>query len=146
MSEETTGRGTPDMPQAHERLNSLWQAIAGHPAWSGPREGVWHPTVDVYEQGERVVVLVELPGMKGQEMDVAIEEEHLIIEGARVRSEVYGEEDAYYCERPYGSFRRVIHLPYSVDESAVSARYDDGLLVVSLPRSVRERARRIEIR
>jgi HSP20 family protein len=145
MGEERGSRGGPDMPGPEDRLRGIWRAIAGHPAWAGPREGVWHPTVDVYEQGEQVVVLVELPGMKGQQMDVSIEEEHLVIEGARERSQEYTEEDAYYCERPYGSFRRVIHLPYSVDESDVSARYADGLLVVTLPKAGRVRARKIEI-
>lgn len=133
------------MPGPRERLDGLWRAVAGHPAWSGRREGVWHPTVDVYETGDQVVVLAELPGMKGQEMDVSIEEEHLIIEGSRERPEDCDQDDAYYCERPYGRFRRVIHLPYSVDESAVAARYEDGLLAVTLPRAVQERMRRIEI-
>jgi HSP20 family protein len=133
------------MPGPHERLSDIWRAIAGHPVWSSRREGVWHPTVDVYEGDDQVVVLVELPGMKGQQMDVSVEEEHLIIEGERRLPEDCDEEDAYYCERPYGRFRRVIHLPYSVNESDVAARYDDGLLVVALPRAVRERARRIEI-
>jgi HSP20 family molecular chaperone IbpA len=83
MDEEQIGQSRPDMPGPEDRLRGLWRAITGHPAWAAAREGVWHPTVDVYEQGQQVVVLVEMAGMKGQQMDVSIEEEHLIIEGAR---------------------------------------------------------------
>jgi HSP20 family protein len=126
-------------------MNRMWRSLMGHPFYGSPREGLWHPTVDVYERDQEIVVQVELPGMKGCRMDVSLEEDHLIIEGTRPACEDFGEEEAFYCERPTGDFHRIIHLPDSVDEAGTVARYDDGVLTVTLPKSGREKARRIDI-
>jgi len=145
MADERIERGAPDMPSALDRMNRLWRAFAGKFPFGPPAEGLWHPTVDVFDRDDELVVEVELPGMKGQRMDVCVEHEHLIIEGTRSRAEGFKERESYYCERPMGRFHRVIHLPCAVDEAAIVARYQDGLLTVALPKAGRRRARKIEI-
>ncbi|MHC5034750.1 MAG: Hsp20/alpha crystallin family protein [Planctomycetota bacterium] len=146
MAEDRISRRLPDMPTAWERMNEMWRSLMGRPLVGASREGLWHPTVDVYERADDVVVQVELPGMKGQKMDVSLEEDHLIIEGSRPQVAEYAEEDCYYSERPTGSFHRIVHLPASVDEAATVAHYDDGVLTITMPKAERERARRIEIK
>jgi len=134
------------MPGLPERMSQLWRSMLGGPFLGLSREGLWHPTVNVYDSPDKIVVEVELPGMKGQKVDVSLEQEHLYIQGVRPEPEGYGQEQLYYIERPTGDFHRVIHLPCAIDEEAVSASYDDGILTVTLPKAARARARRIEIK
>jgi len=145
MAERRLSRRAPDLPDAAERINRVWRSLAGHPLFASTQEGVWHPVIDIYDTQDAIVVQVELPGMKGQKMDVSLEKDHLVIAGRREPTQEYGEQDAYYSERPVGEFHRVIHLAFSVDEQGVLARYDDGILTVTLPKASREAARKIEI-
>ena len=87
----------------------------------------------------------ELAGMKGQAVEVSLDADHLVIEGERAAAEDCKEVPAYYCERPFGAFHRVVHLPCSVSEEGASARYEDGVLTVRLPKATTGTARRIEI-
>lgn len=145
MSEEGLDRTAADMPSAWETMNRLWRTFMQQSPREGQSQGLWHPLVDVYDRPDEIVVELELPGMKGQQMDVSLEQEHLIIEGSRARREDYDEAEGYYWERPMGRFHRVIHLPCAVDGDAIAAQYEDGLLTVRLPKAGRERARRIPI-
>ena len=145
MAEQRLSRSAPDLPDAAERINRIWRSLAGHPLLASTQEGVWHPVIDIYDAKDAIVVQVELPGMKGQKMDVSLEKDHLVIAGRREPTQEYGEQDAYYSERPVGDFHRVIHLAFGVDEKGVLARYDDGVLTVTLPKASREGARKIEI-
>jgi HSP20 family protein len=145
MGEEGPDRGAPDMPSAWETMNRLWRTFMQQSPRGAGSQGLWHPLVDVYDRPDEIVVELELPGMKGQHMDVSLEQEHLIIEGSRSRRQDYDEKEGYYRERPMGPFHRVIHLPCAVDEDAIAAQYGDGLLTVRLPKAGREKARRIPI-
>jgi len=144
MVEDRSCRETPDMPDVPERISRLWRSLMGMPFLSLSKEGLWHPTANVYDRPEEIVVEIELPGMKGQQVDVSLEEEHLVVEGRRAEPD-YEQEELYYLERPTGDFHRVIHLPCSVDEAGTAATYDDGILTVRLPKAERAKARRIEI-
>jgi HSP20 family protein len=146
MHEERFRGGGPDMPALGERIGRLGRALLGRPVVGPGEEGLWHPIMDVYNREEDILVQVELPGMKGQELNVSLDQQHLIIEGSREPDERFGEEESYYCERPMGGFHRVVHLPCPVDEGAITAAYDDGLLTVTLPKAARDRGRRIEIK
>jgi HSP20 family protein len=110
------------------------------------REGLWHPTVDVYNRPHELIVELELPGVRMEELDVRIEENHLVLEGTRRRSEEYKEDDRYYTERLFGSFHRIIHLPSGVDADRVEARLSEGLLTIRLPKTIRAGGKRIDIK
>ncbi|MGD2174925.1 MAG: Hsp20/alpha crystallin family protein [Candidatus Brocadiaceae bacterium] len=132
-------------PDAEERAGRFWRWMMGRPLRMANTEALWHPAVDIYNRPEEIVVEVELPGMRGQDVDVSLEEQHLLIQGSRPEPE--GEEGTtYYRERPVGDFHRVIHLPVDVDAERAEASYDDGVLTVTLPRAKRAGARKIEIR
>ena len=134
-----------EMSSPAEGMNRFWRALLGHPMVLGNAGGLWHPIVDVYDKGKEIVVHMELPGMKGQRMEVSLDEDHLIVEGDRPRPVGFSEDEGYYCERPAGRFHRVIHLPCSVDEERISACYDDGVLVVTLPKAGKEGTRRVNV-
>ncbi|MFO8007355.1 MAG: Hsp20/alpha crystallin family protein [Candidatus Brocadiia bacterium] len=128
-----------------ERLDELRRWFAGTP-FPSTTEGLWHPAVDIHEREGDIVVEVEIPGMKGEQIDVSIERRHLLVEGSRPPSAVAEAGQARYRERPMGRFHRVIHLSGPVDADAAEATYDDGVLTVVLPRAAQTGGRRIDIR
>jgi len=109
-------------------------------------QGAWVPPVDIYESAEKdVIVKVDLPGLKRDEIKVTFENQVLSIEGQR-QSGVQNENDrAHRLERGHGAFRRSFTLPATVDAARVDASYQDGVLVVKLPRREESRPRTINI-
>ena len=109
-------------------------------------QGAWVPPVDIYESAEKdVIVKVDLPGIKRDEIKVTFENQVLSIEGQR-QAGVQNENDrAHRLERGHGAFRRSFTLPATVDAARVDASYQDGVLVVKLPRREESRPRTINI-
>jgi HSP20 family protein len=116
------------------------------PAMTTVREGLWHPTMDVYDLANEIMIEFELPGMKMEDLCLQIEESHLVLEGNRKRSEKHKEEDRFYMERMFGKFHRVVHLPSDVDADCAEARFADGLLTVRLPKVKRVEGKKIDIK
>ena len=126
-------------------LNSLFDM----PFWSSfGRTGQlftgWSPTLDLYESGDNVVAVVELPGMRKQDIDISLHDGTLTISGERKR-ESRGGEKAERTERYVGAFRRSIALPTRVDASKVSATYKDGILKVTLPKAEEAKPKQIQV-
>ncbi len=102
-----------------------------------------YPPVDVYESEEAVFVEAELPGIAVQDLQVALENEKLLIAGALGSETSKGEETLLRMERPRGRFRRLIPLPSPVTPP-FEATLSRGLLVVRLPKA-RGSARNIPV-
>jgi HSP20 family protein len=145
MADIHIGRHVPELPHIRERMEQIWRAVTQPQMGPVTQEGLWHPLVDIYEREDAILVEVELPGMKGQSLDVSIEDDHLVIEGSRAESANFQEGDLFYRERPVGQFHRVIHLSEGVDAEATEAKYEDGVLTVKMPRAARAKGRKIEI-
>jgi len=108
-------------------------------------DGAWMPAVDVYEEGDNFHIHADLPGLKRDEIDITVDGKTLTISGEK-KSERETKDDSYYCaERFYGKFTRSIDLPSSVDTSKIEAKYKDGVLEVSLPKTEEARPKQIKI-
>lgn len=110
------------------------------PASWMPGEGIvetrgWAPAIDLIDREKEVVARVELPGLKKEDLSVAVENNVLTVEGERKAEEEVQENDYYCCERRYGKFYRSIGLPVEVDEDKVTATYQDGVLEIHLPKT-----------
>jgi HSP20 family protein len=124
-----------------ERLQGMFNAAFGGDAVA---EGTWIPAVDIYETaGKDVVVKVDLPEMKREDIKVTFENNLLVIEGAR-KAEA-GRDGYHRIERGFGAFRRSFSMPSTVDASQIQASYQDGVLTVTLPRREEAKARQIQI-
>ena len=105
----------------------------------------WNPAVDVHEEDEAFVLTVDLPGMGKDEVDINVEDRTLSISGER-KFEEKTEQDAYRrLERGYGRFSRSFSLPSHVDSTRVAAKFHNGVLTVTVPKSEAARSRRIDI-
>ncbi len=92
----------------------------------------WVPTTDILASNEDLVIRVELAGVRPGDVDVALSSGVLTISGER-RSDLDDEEVSYYVrERFYGVFRRTITLPEGIDESKISASFNNGMLQISV--------------
>ncbi len=145
MSKQSGESLFPDLPNLPRRMEQMFRSLLAPAAGAISQEGVWHPPVDVYETQQALVVKVDLPGMKGQAVDVSIEDNHLFIEGERSGDAEPDPESLFYSERAKGAFHRIIHLPENVDAESTEAKYEDGVLTVTMPKAGREGGRRIEI-
>src|SRR5438046_8688851 len=119
------------------------------PLWSGfGRTGQlftgWSPALDLYQSSDNLVAVVELPGMRKEDIDISLHDGTLTISGERKR-ESRGGEKAERTERYVGTFRRSIALPTRVDASKVSATYEDGILKVTLPKAEEAKQKQIQV-
>jgi len=105
----------------------------------------WTPSLDLYEDKDRLVVKVEVPGMKREDIDVSLHEGCLSISGERKGEEKYKEADVYRAERFFGRFQRTVALPAPVAADKVTAQYQDGILTVTLPKTEEAKPRRIDV-
>lgn len=124
-------------------LNRMFES-----AWGGDTvaRNAWIPAVDIFETAEKdVVVKVDLPDVKKEDIKVTFENNVLSIEGERqIATDV--ENDRFHrLERGHGQFRRTFTLPATVDASRVDANYQDGVLTVKLPRRAEAKPKQIQI-
>jgi HSP20 family protein len=128
-----------------EELNSLFEL----PFWSSfGRQGQlftgWSPTLDLYQSNDNVIAVVELPGMRKEDIEISLHDGTLTISGERKR----GSTDAGRAERTdrcIGTFRRSIALPARVDANKVSATYRDGILTVTSPKAEKAKPKQIQV-
>jgi HSP20 family protein len=107
--------------------------------------GGWAPPLDLAQDKESLTVRVELPGMKKEEIELALHENTLSISGERKREEEAQEGETYRSERYFGRFARSITLPTPVDAAKVKATYQDGILTVLLPKAEEAKPKQIEV-
>ena len=104
----------------------------------------WSPALDLYESGDHLVAVVELPGMRKDVIDISLHDGTLTISGERKRESNNGEA-SQRTERYVGAFRRSIALPTRVDPSKVTATYQDGILKVTLPKAEEAKPKQIQV-
>jgi len=93
------------------------------------------PFVDIYEEGDTVVVKTELPGMKKEDIDVKLTEDVLTISGEKKKEEKVEKKDYYRLERSHGSFTRSFRLPTEVQAEKATASFKDGVLEIRVPKT-----------
>lgn len=101
---------------------------------SGSRGFALSPSMDVKETGKEIVIETELPGLEEKDISLTVQNGVLTIEGEKKLD--YDEEKQNYhvMERRYGSFKRSLRLPDTIDDTKIDARFDNGVLKVTLPK------------
>jgi len=106
----------------------------------------WTPSVDIYETPTEVVVQVELPGVKREDIQVELTDDRLTLRGKKERSQEAENATYHLLERNYGEFERSFALNVPVDTDKAEASYRDGVLTIRLPKVEPKRAKRIEVK
>lgn len=145
-----TRRGS-DVFQRLRRLNTLLDEALGAP-WnlergeSGAITAAWTPACDIFEDKEGVKIVVELPGVKPEDVKLSIENNLLTIRGEKRQTAEESTERVHRYERIYGQFERAFALPTTVDADRVEAHFENGVLSVTLPKVERARPREIPVK
>jgi HSP20 family protein len=126
-------RGFSDM---QSQMNRMFDEMLGNFSRRPERQvqGVtqWAPAIDVTTQNGNIVIRAELPGVKPEDVDITLQDNVLTISGER-KAEQEEERGGYYVrERRYGSFSRSFTLPQGTDESKINARYENGVLELTV--------------
>jgi len=138
------------MADEMERMFEGFMGGSGRLFGSGRQQGVmtrtWVPPVEISQQGDRLMIFADLPGIRKEDLQVEIQDGVLTIEGER-REESEQEEGTGYrrTERRYGHFYRSIQLPEDVDPNDAQASIHDGVLEINIPAPRRQQGRRLEI-
>ena len=113
----------------------------------GREELVQAPVMDIYEEGEEVVVKAEVPGLEKGEIEVRVVGEMLTVSGKKEREEKVERQDYYRYERSAGTFSRTVRLPAEVEVEKMTAHLEKGVLEIRAPKtpSAKARSRKIEV-
>lgn len=104
------------------------------------------PSIDLAETDTTIEVRMDLPGIKGKDIDVQLNGNVLTITGRREEERDEKGRTFHRVERRIGSFSRSISLPCPVSESEVAAECQDGVLTITLPKTEESKARRIKVK
>lgn len=130
------------------RLPSLAGGLFGRDFPSVPAaRGLIDVKFDVSETDEAIEMTAELPGMAEEDVELTVANGVLTISGEKKAEEEKKERNYYMAERSYGSFSRSLRLPETVDSDTITARFDKGILTVTIPKlpEAGSAKRRIEI-
>ena len=148
MADDVTSKGKGNVPSRYQdpfqsfrsEMDRLFDSfLGGLPSLTTFRQGlpsaqVMTPALDVKENEKEIVVKADLPGMEDKDINLTIHNGVLSLRGEK-KSEHTEERDNYHVmERSYGSFQRSIRLPDTIDEDNANARFDKGVLTITLPK------------
>jgi HSP20 family protein len=135
-----------DMAVLQNRLNSIFNEFA---LPEGEQEslsmGSFIPPVDVYEDAQQLVLKLEVPGIRQEDLDVRVENQTLTIKGERKFEKDEKQENFHRIERRYGTFTRTFTLPQTVDAGAPKASYENGVLAITLPKKEAAKPRQVKV-
>jgi len=107
----------------------------------------WAPAIDVYETADAYVVTAEVPGLTRDQVDLAVEDSRLTIQGTREARPSSAEAVHYHqVERGHGRFKRVFEFAEKIDGERIAADLTDGVLTVTIPKIPPPPPRKIEVR
>jgi HSP20 family protein len=105
------------------------------PRMKFPETGVISPDVDIFEEGNDIVVKAEIPGMKKENIEVNLTDDMITVSGEKKQEEKIEKKDYYRVERSYGSFTRSFKLPKDVQSDKAKATFKDGVLEIRVPKT-----------
>jgi HSP20 family protein len=135
-----------ELSRLQSELNRLFAAFVDAKKGVGSTASAWDPSVDLVDDGERIRVLVELPGVEAEDVRVSIRGKVLTIRGSKKGRIRAREGIRFFCmERYFGAFAKSIPLPRPVNTHQARTQLKNGLLEVILPRVPDQREKEYEI-
>ena len=103
-----------------------------------------YPPINVFQQKDDFVAIIELPGVKKEDLQIEAKESTIRISGKKAVAYHEG-ASVHRRERVWGEFDRTLSLPIEIDPDRIRAEYRDGLLAIAIPRAESEKPRTIKI-
>ena len=137
-----------DVVALQNRMNSLFQDFSRYNG-NGDTEQTtaagFVPPVDIYEDEHKLVLKLEIPGIRQEDLDVRMENNTLSVRGQRSFETEGKEENFHRVERRYGSFYRAFTVPSTIDSESIKADYDAGVLRLELQKRPETKPKQIKV-
>jgi len=140
-----TWSGFGRLTDLRDEIDRLFEAPMAEWERSSQLLSGWTPALDLFEDKDNVIVRVEVPGMKKEDIEVSLHEGNLSISGERKYEEKKEEAEVYRAERFFGRFQRTVSLPSVVESGKVKAQYQDGILTITLPKAEEAKPKHIDV-
>lgn len=131
------------------QMNRLFGNFFGRtqlmPFEENPSGWEFGPPVDIYEDDQKLIFKVEVPGIDEKDVKVEIESNVLTVRGERKLAKDIKEENFRRMERHYGAFSRSFTLPNTVDPEKIEANYTHGVLTIQMPKLAGARPKQIKV-
>lgn len=131
------------LDELQREMNSLFQTPTTESSFNSEE---WSPAVDISEDQDKFTIHADLPGVKSEDIEVTAENGILTIKGERQGHKEEEKDNYRRVERFSGSFIRRFTLPERADLDNIAARTRDGVLELTIPKSVEAKPRRIEVK
>ncbi|MBN1547246.1 MAG: Hsp20/alpha crystallin family protein [Syntrophaceae bacterium] len=127
-----------EMQRLQGEMNRLFSSV-------DPQIGHEYPPINVWSGEDNAIVTAEVPGIDPATFDISVIGDTLTISG-KVDPEMLKEGESYHRqERSYGRFNRILQLPFHVDAAKVEAKYEKGILRITLPRAEEDKPKKVTI-
>jgi HSP20 family protein len=139
------------LARLRDEMDRMFERFTAEP-WGGATEPKllrsegWLPPLDVSETPEDVTIRAELPGIAAKDLDISVLGNTLSISGKKEEVQEKKEENFYQCERRFGSFRRAVELPDTVDPEKITAESDNGVVTIRIARKPGAKPKHVEVK
>jgi len=134
----------------HREMNRLFddvmRAAPGTGQGSSGSGVLLAPHIDVTENDNEVRIQAELPGVDEKDVELSLNDDVLTLRAEKKQEQTQERQGVHFSERSYGTFQRSLRLPYHAEPDRVQARFENGVLTVTLPKAKEQaRNRRIQV-
>lgn len=133
------------VPTLQDSFDRLFNEVLSLKQITGVQDFSFSPTCEIFEEGNSYVLKVDLPGVSKNDVVVECDKDQLIIRAERKEEKKQESKKKYLSETFYGSYTRSFTLPSSVDDKKVDAKFENGVLTVTVPKTETPKAKQIPI-
>ncbi|MBA4601104.1 Hsp20/alpha crystallin family protein [Thermoactinomyces mirandus] len=134
---------TYSLAQIHSEINRAFERFFDNPIWEKPMSIM--PAINMKDDGNQYTIEADMPGLEDRNIEIEIHGNQLIIKGEHEQQEEKQGEKMYISERKYGSFHRSITIPEDANHDNIQASYENGVLVIAIPKDPGKKPRKITI-
>lgn len=134
----------PAMWNMEDEVNRMFEQFGQ--SFQGAVQGRFAPAMDIQETEDAYIVEADVPGLKKDEVHIEVADNVLTIKGERKSEQEQKEKNFHRVERSFGSFARSVALPAGFDNTKVSAKFENGVLTITLPKPEERKPRRVEVK
>ena len=145
MFELTPWRPFGELRTLRREMDKLWEEFFGGQDLVSS-EAAWVPAIDISETKDAIIVRAEIPGMDAKDIEINLTGDVLTIRGEKKQETEEKDENFHRIETRYGAFQRAIRVPVSVDAEKIQAKYEKGVLKITLPKKEEAKPKHIEVK
>lgn len=126
------------------RMNSILNTLSEEE--EEPSVYSFDPAIDIQENGDKFELTAELPGVDKKDVNISVNEDVLTISGEKKKTVEKEDAQCYRSERMFGKFERSFRLPDEVDQDKIEAKYENGILHLTIPKTEESKPKEREIK